>query len=238
MSAEPTPQRVAIVTGASQGIGAGLTAGFRSAGYAVVGTARSMPALRRARLSHGAGRHHRSRDRPARGRPSARSVRADRQLDQQRGDLHRQAVQRLHARGLCRDHGREPGGLLPHHATRHQPDGHPGKRSHRQRLNQSRGPSRQHQTIRAGGPHQGRTGRRGPFARDRIRVPRRALQRRFPRGHQDRRCTTPGPTRAWPAPIGRVGEVGDVVDAILYLERATFVTGETLHVDGGQAAGH
>ena len=36
----------------------------------------------------------------------------------------------------------------------------------------------------------------------------------------------------------RIGEIGDVVDAILYLERATFVTGETLHVDGGQAAGH
>jgi NAD(P)-dependent dehydrogenase (short-subunit alcohol dehydrogenase family) len=39
-------------------------------------------------------------------------------------------------------------------------------------------------------------------------------------------------------PIGRVGEVGDVVDGILYLERATFVTGEILHIDGGQAAGH
>jgi len=38
-------------------------------------------------------------------------------------------------------------------------------------------------------------------------------------------------------PLGRVGQVSDVVDAILYLERATFVTGETLHVDGGQAAG-
>jgi NAD(P)-dependent dehydrogenase (short-subunit alcohol dehydrogenase family) len=38
-------------------------------------------------------------------------------------------------------------------------------------------------------------------------------------------------------PLGRVGEVSDVVDAILYLERATFVTGETLHIDGGQAAG-
>jgi NAD(P)-dependent dehydrogenase (short-subunit alcohol dehydrogenase family) len=39
-------------------------------------------------------------------------------------------------------------------------------------------------------------------------------------------------------PLGRVGEVSDVVEAILYLERATFVTGETLHVDGGQTAGH
>jgi len=38
-------------------------------------------------------------------------------------------------------------------------------------------------------------------------------------------------------PLGRVAEIADVVDAILYLERATFVTGETLHVDGGQAAG-
>ena len=38
-------------------------------------------------------------------------------------------------------------------------------------------------------------------------------------------------------PLGRLGEVSDVVDAILYLERATFVAGETLHVDGGQAAG-
>jgi NAD(P)-dependent dehydrogenase (short-subunit alcohol dehydrogenase family) len=39
-------------------------------------------------------------------------------------------------------------------------------------------------------------------------------------------------------PIGRVGEISDVVDGILYLERATFVTGETLHIDGGQVAGH
>jgi NAD(P)-dependent dehydrogenase (short-subunit alcohol dehydrogenase family) len=39
-------------------------------------------------------------------------------------------------------------------------------------------------------------------------------------------------------PLGRAGEIDDVVDGILYLERATFVTGETLHIDGGQAAGH
>ena len=39
-------------------------------------------------------------------------------------------------------------------------------------------------------------------------------------------------------PIGRLGEVSDIVDAILYLEQASFVTGEVLHVDGGQSAGH
>jgi NAD(P)-dependent dehydrogenase (short-subunit alcohol dehydrogenase family) len=39
-------------------------------------------------------------------------------------------------------------------------------------------------------------------------------------------------------PMGHMGEISDIVDAILYLETAGFVTGETLHVDGGQSAGH
>ena len=39
-------------------------------------------------------------------------------------------------------------------------------------------------------------------------------------------------------PVGRLGEIEDVVDAVLYLENAPFVTGEILHVDGGQSAGH
>ena len=39
-------------------------------------------------------------------------------------------------------------------------------------------------------------------------------------------------------PVGRMGEVGDVVDAVTYLENAPFVTGEILHVDGGHCAGH
>ena len=39
-------------------------------------------------------------------------------------------------------------------------------------------------------------------------------------------------------PIGHMGEISDAIDAILYLESANFVTGEILHVDGGQSAGH
>jgi NAD(P)-dependent dehydrogenase (short-subunit alcohol dehydrogenase family) len=39
-------------------------------------------------------------------------------------------------------------------------------------------------------------------------------------------------------PLGRLGEIDDVVEAIVYLESAPFVTGEILHVDGGQSAGH
>jgi NAD(P)-dependent dehydrogenase (short-subunit alcohol dehydrogenase family) len=38
-------------------------------------------------------------------------------------------------------------------------------------------------------------------------------------------------------PVGHVGQVGDVVDAIWFLESSPFITGEVLHVDGGQIAG-
>jgi NAD(P)-dependent dehydrogenase (short-subunit alcohol dehydrogenase family) len=39
-------------------------------------------------------------------------------------------------------------------------------------------------------------------------------------------------------PVGRMGEISDVTDAVVYLENAPFVTGVILPVDGGQTAGH
>ena len=46
--------------------------------------------------------------------------------------------------------------------------------------------------------------------------------------------------RARPAapPVGHVGQVSDIVDGILFLESSPFITGEILHIDGGQIAGH
>ena len=38
-------------------------------------------------------------------------------------------------------------------------------------------------------------------------------------------------------PLGRVGQVSDVVDGVLFLESSPYITGEVLHIDGGQAAG-
>jgi NAD(P)-dependent dehydrogenase (short-subunit alcohol dehydrogenase family) len=38
-------------------------------------------------------------------------------------------------------------------------------------------------------------------------------------------------------PLGRVGLISDVVDGVLFLEKAPFITGEVLHIDGGQIAG-
>ena len=39
-------------------------------------------------------------------------------------------------------------------------------------------------------------------------------------------------------PIGRVGQVRDIVDGVLFLESSPFVTGEIIHIDGGRIAGH
>lgn len=39
-------------------------------------------------------------------------------------------------------------------------------------------------------------------------------------------------------PVGHVGKVRDIVDGILFLESSPFITGEVLHIDGGQIAGH
>jgi NAD(P)-dependent dehydrogenase (short-subunit alcohol dehydrogenase family) len=39
-------------------------------------------------------------------------------------------------------------------------------------------------------------------------------------------------------PLGRMGTIDEVAEAIIYLEQARFVTGAILPVDGGQSAGH
>jgi NAD(P)-dependent dehydrogenase (short-subunit alcohol dehydrogenase family) len=38
-------------------------------------------------------------------------------------------------------------------------------------------------------------------------------------------------------PLGRMGHISDVVDGVLFLESSPFITGEILHIDGGQSAG-
>jgi NAD(P)-dependent dehydrogenase (short-subunit alcohol dehydrogenase family) len=39
-------------------------------------------------------------------------------------------------------------------------------------------------------------------------------------------------------PLGRAGQLSDVADGVLFLESSPYITGEILHIDGGQAAGH
>ena len=236
---EAADRRVAIVTGASQGIGAGIAAAFRHAGYAVVGTSRSI----------------RASDEP--GFLTVQGDIADAETAQRVVD---QALDRFGridslinnagifigkpftdytARRLRGDHGREPGRVLPHHPARHPADGRAGRRPRRQHHDEPRRSRRQRAALRAGIAHQGRPGSRHALARDRVRGARRAGQCGGTRRRPDpdaRPGLLRGPRRL--QPLGRLGEVGDIAEAILYLERATFVTGEILHVDGGQAAGH
>jgi hypothetical protein len=151
---------------------------------------------------------------------------------------HRQATHAVHGRGLCRDHGCQPGGVLPHHPARDPADGAAAQWTRRQRVDLNRRPRGQRPTLGITRPHQGWTGRGQPVAGDRVRHTRVRVNAvslgviRTP-SHDPASYAALGPLH----PLGRVGEVSDVVDAFLYLKRATFVTGETLHVDGGQAAG-
>jgi NAD(P)-dependent dehydrogenase (short-subunit alcohol dehydrogenase family) len=46
-----------------------------------------------------------------------------------------------------------------------------------------------------------------------------------------------GPCGRFP-PLARAGRVSDVVDGVLFLESSPYITGEILHIDGGQTAGH
>jgi len=39
-------------------------------------------------------------------------------------------------------------------------------------------------------------------------------------------------------PLGRAGQISDVVDGILFLESSPYITGEIVPIDGGQIAGH
>ena len=46
-----------------------------------------------------------------------------------------------------------------------------------------------------------------------------------------------GPCGRFP-PLGRVGQVSDMVNGVLFLESSPYITGEILHIDGGHTAGH
>jgi len=235
---EPPP--VAIITGASQGIGAGLVAGYRGAGYAVVGVARSFP--------------------PGTGDESDYVAVAGDLADAQTA---RRAVDQAHERFARIDTLVNNAGIYIgkpfteytsddyaaitavnltgfFHITQlaiaemaNQGSGHVVNVStslvdHADSTRPSALPA-----LTKGGLVAATRSLAIEYASHGVRVNAVSLGIIRTPGHD------PASYRGFEAlhPLGRVGEVSDVVDAILYLERATFVTGETLHVDGGQAAG-
>jgi NAD(P)-dependent dehydrogenase (short-subunit alcohol dehydrogenase family) len=231
--------KVAIITGASQGIGAGLVAGFRNSGYAVVGTSRSI-------------------------RPSD----APDHLSVQGDIADAETAERVVERALDR-FGRidslinNAGIFIGKPFTDYTADDyaavtavnlagffHITQRAIRQMVRQGGG-----HVVNVSTSLVDHAGRERPSAlsvltKGGLAAVARSLAIEYAsRGVRVNavalgiiRTPTHDPATyegmAALHPVGRLGEISDVVDAILYLERATFVTGEILHVDGGQAAGN
>jgi len=230
--------RVAIVTGASQGIGAGLAAAFRHAGYAVVGTSRSI-------------------------RPSEES-----NLNTVHGDIADVETAKRVVEHALEDFGRidtlvnNAGIFISKPFTEYTSDDfaaitatnlagffHITQRAIRQMVSQgcghvvnittslvdhadSRVPSAL-ASLTKGGLAAVTRSLAIEYASRGVRVNAVAL------GVIKTPMHDPASYEGLAGfhPLGRMGEISDVVEGILYLERATFVTGEILHIDGGQAAG-
>ena len=151
----PQDRKVAIVTGASQGIGAGIVAGYREKDWAVVATARTIeaagdPAILAVARGH-VGSRHRGPDR----RRGLGDLRPDRHPRQQRRRLPLQALHRLHGRRLRRGGRRQSHRVLSADAARHHP--HAGERhgTRRQHHDHPGRRCRLHGPVRAHRAHQG-----------------------------------------------------------------------------------
>jgi NAD(P)-dependent dehydrogenase (short-subunit alcohol dehydrogenase family) len=236
---QPQPQKVAIVTGASQGIGAGIVAAFRRAGYAVAATSRSID-------------------------PSA-----DPDVLTVNGDIADvDTAERVVERALDR-FGRvdtlinNAGIFIGKAFTDYTPDDldaitavnlagffHVTQRAIRQMVLQGDGHVVNVSTSLVDHARSGSPSALASLTKGGLAAVARSLAIEYAsRGVRVNAVSlgviktpmhAPSEYEAIAAthPLGRAGEIDDVVDGILYLERATFVTGETLHIDGGQAAGH
>jgi NAD(P)-dependent dehydrogenase (short-subunit alcohol dehydrogenase family) len=235
----PQPRKVAIVTGASQGIGAGIVAAFERAGYAVVATSRSIE--------------------PS-GEPDVLTVDGD---IADAGTAERVVEQALDRFGRVDTLINNAGIFIGKAFTDYTPQDfdaitavnlagffHVTQRAIRQMVLQGGGHVVNITTSLVDHARSGSPSALASLTKGGLAAVARALAIEYAaRGVRVNAVSLgviktpmhdPSEYDAMAAmhPLGRVGEIDDVVDGILYLERATFVTGETLHIDGGQAAGH
>jgi len=234
----PGPRKVAIITGASQGIGAGLVAGFRASGYAVVGTSRSI-------------------------RPSDESGYLTVQGDiSEAKTAERVAEQTLDRFGRIDSLINDAGIFISKPFTDYSPDDyaaitavnlagffHITQRAIRHMVDQGSGHIVNITTSIVDRPSSERASALVALTKGGLAAVTRSLAIEYASRGVRVNAVAPGVIKtplhelasykglAELHPLGRLGEVSDVVDGILYLERATFVTGAILHIDGGQAAG-
>lgn len=239
MTADADGRKVAVITGASRGIGAGLAAGYRQAGYAVVGVAQSMPpsgdpgylAVEGDIAEAATARRVTDRALDAFGRIDTLINNAGIYIgkpftDYTAGDF--RAITAVNLAGFF-------------HLTQHVIPA---------MLNRGSGHIVNMSTSLVDHADSGRPAALAALTKGGLVAATRSLAIEYAaRGLRVNAVSlgvieTPEHDPASYAgmaslhPLGRTGTVADVVDGILYLERAAFVTGETLHIDGGQAAGH
>ncbi len=239
MSRELEPQKVTIITGASGGIGAGLVAAFRDAGYAVVGTSLSMPTS---------------------DAPDLLSVQGDITQAETAQRVVEQALDRFgRIDSLINMAGIFIGKLFTEYtvddysaitAVNLAGFFHITQRVIEQMVARGVGHVVNVTTSLVDHAHSMRPAALTALTKGGLAAVTRSLAIEYASQGVRVNAVSLGiiktPTQdpvsyeglAALHPLGRVGEVSDVIDGILYLERATFVTGEILHIDGGQAAGH
>ena len=232
------PRKVAIITGASQGIGAGLAAAYRRAGYAVVGTSRSIGA-------------------------SADADYLTVQGDIADADTARRVVERALGRfGRIDSLINNAGLFIGKPFTEYSFDDyeavtsvnlagffHITQLAIRQMVSQGGGHVVNITTSLVDRADSQRPSALTALTKGGLAAVTRSLATEYASRGVRVNAVALGVIRT-PAhdptsyagmaalhPLGRIGEIGDVAGGILYLERATFVTGETVHIDGGQAAG-
>jgi NAD(P)-dependent dehydrogenase (short-subunit alcohol dehydrogenase family) len=238
VSPDPALPRVAIVTGASQGIGAGLTSAFRAAGYAVVGTARSMPQS---------------------DEPDLLAVEGDITEAETAQCVVEQALERFgRIDSLINNAGIYIGKPFTEYTAKDYAAitgvnlagfFHITQRVIGQMVAQGSGHIVSISTSLVDHPDNTRPSALAALTKGGLVAATRSLAIEYASHGVRLNAVALGVIKTPvhdPAsyegmaafhPLGRLGEISDVVDCILYLEQATFVTGEVLHIDGGQAAG-
>jgi len=237
MRAAAGSQKVAVITGASQGIGAGLVAAFRGAGYAVVATSRSI----------------RSSD-----ESDFLTVRGDIAEPETAQRLVVQAVDRF---GRIDSLVNNAGIFIGKPFTEYTPDDyaaitavnltgffHMTQRVIRQMVRQRSGHIVNITASLVDHANSTSPSALASLTKGGLAAVTRSLATEYASRGVRVNAVAPGVIQtpmndpasyeSMASPLGRIGEIRDIVDGILYLEQATFVTGETLHIDGGQAAGH
>ncbi|MCA1368569.1 SDR family oxidoreductase [Bradyrhizobium sp. BRP14] len=233
-----TEQKVVIITGASQGIGAGLVSAYRDRNYRVVATSRSIK---------------------PNAEPDIHTVPGDISKSETAERIVREGLERF---GRIDSLVNNAGVFLSKpfiEMTEEDYDHnlavnvagffHITKRAAAEMLKQGSGHIVSITTSLVDQPMVGMPSALASLTKGGLNAVTRSLAMEFSKSGVRVNAVSPGviktpmhPVETHSAlaalhPVGRMGEIRDIVDAVLYLETAGFVTGEILHVDGGQNAG-